>query len=81
MSGALLNQKIPFECSMGINHENARKKRFGWALVSGKNINLISINRISIINEDYSKDLPSNYIIALIKNFKRVKNLKFRKRK
>ena len=76
MSGALLNQKIPFECSMGINHENARKKRFGWALVSGKNINLISINKISIINEDYSKLFTFKlYNCSNKKILTRVKNL------
>ncbi len=55
MSGRSIKQKIPFECSMGINHENARKKRFGWALVSGKSNNLISINKISLISDNYSK--------------------------
>ena len=55
MSGKWPNQKIPFECSMGINHENARKKRFGWAMVSGKHRNLILINKISLINDSFSK--------------------------
>ena len=48
-------KKIPFECSMGINHINARKKRFGWALVSGKHISYVHINKISIINNPISK--------------------------
>ena len=40
---------------MGINHINARKKRFGWALVSGKHISYVHINKISIINNPISK--------------------------
>ena len=37
--------------SMGVDHENAPKKRFSWALVSGKDLNLIFMNRNNIIGE------------------------------
>tara|TARA_B100000787_G_scaffold166533_1_gene151902 strand:+ start:3 stop:1424 length:1422 start_codon:yes stop_codon:yes gene_type:complete len=56
LSGKTKNQSIPFECSMGIDHEKAIKKRFSWALVSGKFDNLIFMNRNNIIDSELSSD-------------------------
>ncbi len=54
LSGRTKNQTLPFECSMGIDHEQALKKRFSWALISGKDLNLIFLNRNNIIDSKIS---------------------------
>lgn len=56
LSGKIKNQIVPFECSMGVDHENAPKKRFSWALVSGKDLNLIFMNRNNIIESEISNE-------------------------
>ena len=56
ISGKGQNQIVPFECSLGINHIEARKKRFGWALVSGQHTNFVLINKISLIESALSKE-------------------------
>jgi hypothetical protein len=50
LSGKSKNQKIPFECSMGVVHENTAKKRFSWSLVSSKYKTFIHINFNTILN-------------------------------
>jgi len=55
ISGKSQNQKVPFECSLGINHVGARKKRFGWSVVSGRHKNFVLINKISLIDSKVSK--------------------------
>ena len=56
LSGKTKNQDIPFECSMGIDHENSIKKRFSWALVSGKFNNLIFVDRNNVIDGELCND-------------------------
>ncbi len=56
LSGRIKNQVVPFECSMGVDHEQAPKKRFSWALVSGKHLNLIFMNRNSVIESEISNE-------------------------
>ena len=54
LSGKTRNQIIPFECSMGIDHEKVAKKRYSWALVSGEFNNLIFMNRNNVIDSEIS---------------------------
>ena len=56
ISGKGKNQSVPFECSLGIHHEGARKKRFGWSLVSGQYKNLVLIHKITLIDSIISKE-------------------------
>jgi len=57
LTGKFQHQKVPFECSMGVDHQQAPKKRFSWALVSGKHSNLIFLNRNNIIESEISDKL------------------------
>ena len=50
LSGKTKNQKIPFECSMGVVHEKTVEKRFSWGLVSSKYKTFVHINFITILN-------------------------------
>ena len=57
LTGNFKDQLVPFECSMGVDHEQAPKKRFSWALVSGKHSNLIFLNRNKVIESEISNIL------------------------
>ena len=67
LSGRIKNQLVPFECSMGVDHEQAPKKRFSWALVSGKHLNLIFMNRNSVIESEISISLLLNFIVTQVR--------------
>ena len=79
LNGKMNNQKIPFECSLGIAHEKNLAKRFSWGIVSGKDINLIFINKNKIIKSTVNRNLVfklynSKNLKVLTKNFVLPKN-------
>ena len=49
LSGKSKNQKIPFECSLGVVHERTAKKRFSWSLISSKYKTFIHLNFNNIL--------------------------------
>jgi len=52
LSGKSKNQKIPFECSLGVVHEKTQKKRYSWALISSKYKTFIHLNRNNILKPE-----------------------------
>ena len=57
ISGKSKNQKIPFECSLGVVHEKTSKKRFSWALISSKYKTYVHLNFNTILNPQKKFDL------------------------
>ena len=52
LSGKSKNQKIPFECSLGVVHEKTQKKRFSWSLISAKYKTYIHLNFNNILKPE-----------------------------
>jgi len=50
LSGKSKNQKIPFECSLGVVHEKTSKKRYSWSLISSKYKTFIHLNFNTVLN-------------------------------
>lgn len=50
LSGKIKNQKIPFECSLGVVHEKTFKKRYSWSLISSKYKTYIHLNFNEILD-------------------------------
>ena len=77
LSGRIKSQVVPFECSMGVDHEQALKKRFSWALVSGKHLNLIFMNRNSLIESEISNEFTFKLYSKASKDVK-IKKIKIK---
>tara|TARA_B100000767_G_scaffold275759_1_gene315178 strand:- start:21724 stop:23145 length:1422 start_codon:yes stop_codon:yes gene_type:complete len=52
LSGKSKNQKIPFECSLGVIHEKTQIKRFSWSLISAQYKTYIHLNFNNILKPE-----------------------------
>ena len=57
LSGKNKNQKIPFECSLGVVHEKTARKRYSWSLVSSKYKTFVHLNFNTLLNPQKKFDL------------------------